>query len=516
MEIKKESKKTTESIEKSKLNKVKTKESLDELTDVFNKIKEKTVNEFNKNKARLLEELDFNDNKDTEVNNISKQNTSNIKDNIKKDTKDFNEDKKKKESKTFIEFIRKHKGIVIGVFIIILLVLGVLIANNRDNNFINNGHYYDTGNKEEVIIKKYKVKVHIDFEENIILSKYDVILSTSLNEKKLSHGKNTDAEFILDEGTHTLCFTNADNSNIKNEVTISVDSNMEVGYKITCHYDNISVEELYIDKDKELEENEIKMVCDNSKYKNTNYSETIKELKTLGFKNIREEPIYDIDGDFFDADEGAVEMVKINGSDSYKRGEIFKNNVEVIISYHLKVSDDPSKIKPPFDSASSEGKKYEEIVKAFQDAGFTNVIAEPFEISDIWEEEEKNGTVQYIYINSKGLDNTNSAFNSNDEVKIRYYVIKESGPSNTELGYGFAKNAFEKYGESKYKYGFKCHWIVDLLSSEHRDDGSWYFKVGVTITNMYGAEYDTVAEGIVSGSDANPKVTQFYVSNNQY
>ena len=54
MEIKKESKKTTESIEKSKLNKVKTKESLDELTDVFNKIKEKTVNEFNKNKARLL------------------------------------------------------------------------------------------------------------------------------------------------------------------------------------------------------------------------------------------------------------------------------------------------------------------------------------------------------------------------------------------------------------------------------------------------------------------------------
>ena len=29
---------------------------------------------------------------------------------------------------------------------------------------------------------------------------------------------------------------------------------------------------------------------------------------------------------------------------------------------------------------------------------------------------------------------------------------------------------------------------------------------------MYGQEYETIAEGIVSGTDDSPKVTQFYVS----
>lgn len=40
-----------------------------------------------------------------------------------------------------------------------------------------------------------------------------------------------------------------------------------------------------------------------------------------------------------------------------------------------------------------------------------------------------------------------------------------------------------------------------------------YFKVGVTITNAHGAEYDTVAEGMVTGTDSAPQMVQFYVSN---
>ena len=54
--------------------------------------------------------------------------------------------------------------------------------------------------------------------------------------------------------------------------------------------------------------------------------------------------------------------------------------------------------------------------------------------------------------------------------------------------------------------------MVGLLDEKENSDGSFSFKVEVTITNQYGAEYDAVAEGTVSGTNANPKVTNFRVN----
>jgi hypothetical protein len=39
-----------------------------------------------------------------------------------------------------------------------------------------------------------------------------------------------------------LTFVSSEDSSIKNEITIDVKNNMEVGYKISCHYDRIAVE----------------------------------------------------------------------------------------------------------------------------------------------------------------------------------------------------------------------------------------------------------------------------------
>lgn len=74
-----------------------------------------------------------------------------------------------------------------------------------------------------------------------------------------------------------------------------------------------------------------------------------------------------------------------------------------------------------------------------------------------------------------------------------------------------ARTAFENHGKSLYPYGLKCKWILDLRSEEQAADGSWFFKVGVTITTQYGTKKDTVAEGIISGTTDNPIVKEFYV-----
>lgn len=75
-----------------------------------------------------------------------------------------------------------------------------------------------------------------------------------------------------------------------------------------------------------------------------------------------------------------------------------------------------------------------------------------------------------------------------------------------------ARTAFENYGKSQYPYGFKCHWILDLRSEEQSTvNGSWFFKVGVKITNQYGASRETIAEGVITGTTDKPIIKQFRV-----
>ncbi|MDD3271353.1 MAG: hypothetical protein PHR04_04540 [Syntrophomonadaceae bacterium] len=95
----------------------------------------------------------------------------------------------------------------------------------------------------------------------------------------------------------------------------------------------------------------------------------------------------------------------------------------------------------------------------------------------------------------------------NDRIKAEVNALDHSG----DLDKYVARTAFEKHGKSVYPYGFECHWILDLRSESQAADGSWWFKVGVTITNQYGTKRDTVAEGILSGNTGNPIVKEFYV-----
>lgn len=71
-----------------------------------------------------------------------------------------------------------------------------------------------------------------------------------------------------------------------------------------------------------------------------------------------------------------------------------------------------------------------------------------------------------------------------------------------------SKKVFEKYGKGKFPYGFKCHWIMELQNLEVSEEGVCHIKVGVTITNQYGAKLKANAEGTVKGNE----VSDFYVN----
>lgn len=396
----------------------------------------------------------------------------------------------------------KDKLITFGMIGLILLVIIGTFTISMSIKKNKNAALKDTSINET----GYNVKIHVEFTENLILSRYDVKLSIGDKMTTLSHGESKDVEFYLEEGKYTLSFINVDDSSIRHEEEIEINGDMEISYKISCHFDRIDVENIY--DGKEIDSNQIKIDFDKTSFTFKNYKDVVNELRELGFTNIVEKPLYDIVLGW--TKEGEVESVTINGNSNYKQGNVFSKDSEIVVSYHLKSENDPSKVKPPYDCDSIKDVNYKEAENAFKNAGFKNIKL----IEDTTTDSSKNEMAYLVRIGLTWADKSFS-YDPDTEVEIYYYVYKKQEvkprPEDVKLTHYGAKKAFEKYGQAIYKYGFKCHWGLDLIEAEDRDDGSIYYKVGVTITNQYNASYDAVAEGIVSGTDNNPKITNFKV-----
>lgn len=93
---------------------------------------------------------------------------------------------------------------------------------------------------------KHTLNVIIDFTKNLFFSTYNVTLKVDGQTHTMTHGTDSEFEFALKEGTHTITFINANDSSIKQSETIELTDDMEVSYKISCHSERIDVEQLYL------------------------------------------------------------------------------------------------------------------------------------------------------------------------------------------------------------------------------------------------------------------------------
>jgi len=295
--------------------------------------------------------------------------------------------------------------IIIGI---IILVLATIIINVNINK----------KDSTEDKLSGYEVKIKINFIENLIFSKYDVKLYSENQSFILNHGEDTEVIFYLEKGKQTLTFKNNENSSIKKEIEINVESNMNLEYKISCYSNEIKVEKISIKSDKPLEENEVKINSNGNHFIGKDYKEVVKELKELGFTNIKEKPVYDIKLGI--TKENSVKKVKIGDKTDYIKGDKFKKDVKIVVTYHLKEEDDPSKAYAPYNSDNVFGFDYEKIEKAFKDAGFTNIKLKKVKTY----EESNNGKVKDIEINNFEVFRY-TLYNKDDELVIKYYVYEE-------------------------------------------------------------------------------------------
>lgn len=87
----------------------------------------------------------------------------------------------------------------------------------------------------------------------------------------------------------------------------------------------------------------------------SNYKDVQKDFETAGFKNIKTTPVYDIFWGI--TEEGSIDTVTIDGKHSFNEGDTFKKDAEVIITYHMKIEDDPSYSAESNDSSEEESRE---------------------------------------------------------------------------------------------------------------------------------------------------------------
>ncbi|WP_264229467.1 hypothetical protein [Acholeplasma laidlawii] len=93
----------------------------------------------------------------------------------------------------------------------------------------------------------------------------------------------------------------------------------------------------------ELGENEVRIRESASVLEGTHFEDVVEQLQVWGFTNIETEAVYDIIWGI--TKEGTTKSVKIGGSTTFKKGDIYDKDVSVKIIYSMKAADDPTKQK---------------------------------------------------------------------------------------------------------------------------------------------------------------------------
>ena len=200
--------------------------------------------------------------------------------------------------------------------------------------------------------EKFDVKVNIDFLSNLFLDKYRVeFFVDDESIKVLDHGEDYAGEMRLKAGTHKFSFKSAEDASVEGEEDIEITSNSEVNITISCKSDHIPVSVDSIYRESDVGENQIRINFESFDFYGKDHKEVVDELKSLGFTNITEQPLYDIELGI--TAEGSVDRVSINGSTDYKKGDIFDKDAAVIVPYHLKAEDDPNKPKETVETSEA-------------------------------------------------------------------------------------------------------------------------------------------------------------------
>ncbi len=189
------------------------------------------------------------------------------------------------------------------------------------------------------------------------------------------------------------------------------------------------------------------------------FQAVIDELKKAGFSDINLTVLEDLSS-YGDLADGAVESVTINDSASFVAKEKFSPESKVVITYHI-----IPKCSPAIPADKLQNYTYDEIGRAFTDAGFTDVS-----ITDVYDLDPDE--VEAEFINEVSIGGITS-FKSNDEMPFDTPVVVTC-----------------HYPYEKYTVKLTIDFIPNLIFSKYDVDLSVNGEKEYTLSHGIDAEYE--------------------------
>ena len=183
-------------------------------------------------------------------------------------------------------------------------------------------------------------------------------------------------------------------------------------------------------------------------YRDKDYKDVESVFASSGFKNIECIEANDLIKGVLNK-ENTVKDISINGTNDFKADTIYASDAKIIITYHSFKKENETApeteaviengIKVPLSSKKCSDKKYEDVVQAFEDAGFTNIIVE--EMKDLTKDWlKKDGTVDSVSINGSLEFKEDAVFEKDSTIRIKYHSkeeqveeVSETQDASTEL-----------------------------------------------------------------------------------
>lgn len=162
-------------------------------------------------------------------------------------------------------------------------------------------------------------------------------------------------------------------------------------------------------------------------------NDVLSTLYTYGFKNINKKKTIQKS---LMIQNGQVVKVSINGNENFAEGDWYSVDSEVIVVYYEPETAEEAaiahagKIQIPDSSRKYMSRDYKEVVLELNDAGFTNVIAEPWYVKkSIF---NRNNSIDKITIGGLTEFNKGDWFSPDITIRINYQLIMDDSIKNSK------------------------------------------------------------------------------------
>ena len=313
----------------------------------------------------------------------------------------------------------------------------------------------------------YEVTLDLKCKENSQKSKYDLdVYIDDESEGILYHGGSDTLSLNLKRGEHTFRVERHDETenNPTGMITFDVTSDRKFKIVSKCYKDRVDLVTV---------EGKNPPIT-NEDLSNLKYYDVVQAYQNAGFTNIKTVELYDLSADELSSKLDTIRDIEINGKKTFTKDVEVYSDTKIKIYYYAGAN-----LTVPLGGGFFKDELYcknvNEVVAAYQNAGFTNVTTE---VDTNLNELSGNEMVSKV-VDSKGNSVwRGNVYPSNEKLTVKYYSVQYNPYTADQMIADFESNIInaQSFYEGQY---------VQITGKVRDIDESGHFKIEPMYSNSW-------------------------------